>query len=75
MIYCKERITLMNELYLNHDKCKGCYLCVSVCPKEALSISTEVNAKGYNYVMVDKNKCIACGSCYQICPDYVFEIR
>ena len=29
------------------DRCKGCGLCVSVCPKNVLEISKEGNAKGY----------------------------
>lgn len=65
----------MSKLYTNVSKCKGCYLCVATCPKQALSVSSDVNEKGYNHIVVDPDKCVVCGSCYQICPDYVFEIR
>ncbi|MBU4037944.1 MAG: 4Fe-4S binding protein, partial [Proteobacteria bacterium] len=33
--------------YIDLDKCKGCGLCVDVCPKNVLEISTDVNEKGY----------------------------
>lgn len=56
------------------ERCKGCGLCVNICPTDALTLSKSVNEKGYNYVEVDQEKCIQCGSCYRICPDYVFEI-
>jgi len=64
----------MAKIELNIDRCKGCYLCMENCPKEAISVSGNVNAKGYEYIQVDDEKCVACGGCYQMCPDYVFEI-
>lgn len=64
----------MEKLKLNISKCKGCHLCVSVCPKGAITISKELNDKGYKPIQVDQEKCIQCGSCYKMCPDYVFEI-
>lgn len=57
------------------DRCKGCYYCVGACPKEAISVSEHVNAKGYAVIQVDEENCIGCGICYQVCPDYVFEIK
>lgn len=64
----------MATIKLNTKKCKGCFLCVSVCPKNALSPSGELSPKGYETVKVDDTKCIKCGTCFRICPDYVFEI-
>lgn len=56
------------------ERCKGCLYCSIACPVEAISISDEVNAKGYNTMMIDKDKCTTCGTCYTVCPDYVYEI-
>ena len=64
----------MPKIKVNTERCKGCYLCVANCPNKAISISGNVNAKGYEYIQVDEEKCVACGCCYQMCPDYVFEI-
>ncbi len=64
----------MEKIRLSTEKCKGCGLCVSVCPKAALTMSKEINDKGYNFAVVDQELCIQCGSCYRVCPDYVFEI-
>ena len=64
----------MEQIKLNTKRCKGCYLCVSVCPVKALSPSGELGEQGYETVKVDEEKCITCGSCYRMCPDYAIEI-
>lgn len=64
----------MGKIIMDTKRCKGCLLCVSVCPVKALSPSGELGEKGYETVKVDEEKCIQCGSCYRMCPDYVFEI-
>lgn len=65
------------KLDIDQDRCKGCSLCVSVCPVKILEIDTEtVNKKGYNPIKcIDMDKCIGCTSCGLICPDLVFEIE
>lgn len=59
------------------DSCKGCALCVSVCPESVLTIDdARVNLKGYYPVSVEAvENCIACLSCALICPDVVFTIE
>jgi len=56
------------------DRCKGCELCVSVCPKDCIELDTGmVNVKGVNpakYV----GGCVGCGSCVQVCPDVCIEL-
>ena len=64
----------MEKIKLNTKRCKGCYLCVSVCPVKALFPSGELGEQGYETVKVDEEKCITCGSCYRMCPDYAIEI-
>ncbi|NLC63294.1 MAG: NADH-quinone oxidoreductase subunit NuoF [Thermoanaerobacterales bacterium] len=44
------------------DKCKGCGLCVKVCPTSAIS-----GEKKQPHV-IDKDKCIKCNSCFDRCP-------
>ncbi|MDD6919628.1 MAG: 4Fe-4S binding protein [Eubacteriales bacterium] len=64
------------KLTIRTDRCKGCKLCVSVCPKQILALEeVKVNAKGYhNVYVVDQDACIACGSCGIICPDGVINV-
>ena len=53
---------------------QGCLYCSIECPADAISVSENVNAKGYNTMEIDREKCTTCGTCYTVCPDYVYEI-
>lgn len=64
----------MGRISVDTSRCKGCFLCVSVCPKGAISVSGELSSKGYETIQIDEKKCIGCGSCYRMCPDYAIEI-
>lgn len=59
----------------NSEKCKACEMCVQVCPKKILRLSTNINAKGYNTIScTDEQACIGCMACARMCPDAVIEI-
>ena len=65
----------MAEVKLNSSRCKGCFLCMSVCPKGVFVKAKELGEKGFEMVTIDKSKeCIGCGQCYKMCPDYCIEI-
>ena len=52
-------------------KCTGCGRCVSVCPKDAISIGP----KDDKYIAVtDRALCVNCGKCEEICPNSAREI-
>lgn len=59
------------------DKCKGCGLCVSVCPKQILVIAKDkINKKGHSPAeCIDQEKCIGCASCAVMCPDCVITVE
>ena len=64
------------RITINPERCKGCGLCVDVCPKGNLRLSENINAKGHNYIeIVEPDNCTGCGLCYQMCPDLVIEIE
>lgn len=55
--------------------CKGCQLCVDVCPVNIIKMSADINALGYHFAEVtDQGKCVSCGRCATICPDIVIEV-
>lgn len=64
------------KLVIRADRCKGCELCVSVCPVKILKLDeVEVNRKGYHPVTIfDEDKCIACASCALVCPDGIINV-
>lgn len=60
----------MNLVRVCDDECKGCAICVSVCPKGCLAMSGELNANGYEYVsFIENSPCTACGLCFLSCPE------
>ncbi|NLM05661.1 MAG: 4Fe-4S dicluster domain-containing protein [Tissierellia bacterium] len=65
------------KVTIKQDRCKGCGLCVSVCPKEVLALDKKViNDKGYNPASAVKpEECIGCANCALICPDVVITVE
>lgn len=68
--------TAKNQLIVEENRCKGCDLCVDVCPKNVLELDKDrVNAMGYHpLICKDIASCTACGMCGQICPDSAIKI-
>jgi 2-oxoglutarate ferredoxin oxidoreductase subunit delta len=67
------------KVVINRERCKGCYLCMSVCPNEAIFISGSLNQQGYYPVEPRDNEnngkgCIGCALCAIICPDIAIEV-
>lgn len=57
------------------QRCKGCQLCIAVCPKGILKLSSTINKKGFHPLKVSSPKdCTGCGFCYDICPDVAIEV-
>lgn len=65
------------KLTFDTARCKGCGLCVYVCPKKILALDMgQTNRKGYHPAMVtDQSKCIACASCAKMCPDSIITVE
>jgi len=58
------------------DRCKGCELCVHICPKHCLALDeTVVNGLGYHPIrLTAAAACTSCALCARICPDAVFAV-
>lgn len=65
------------KVTFNDDACKGCELCVTVCPVKIIELNpVKINKKGYSPAhVIDEEKCIACGSCAIMCPDSVITVE
>lgn len=67
----------MANVSFRQERCKGCGLCVSVCPKKILQVDiTRLNSKGYHPIFcIDQSKCIGCAFCAVQCPDSVITVE
>ena len=64
----------MAKLTFKTDNCKGCGLCVDVCPKKVLRLATD--KKGHHPVeAANEADCIACAFCATMCPDCIIKIE
>src|SRR5574344_1021804 len=51
---------------LDKSLCTGCYGCMNVCPKDAITFCED--NEGFKYPRIDSNKCIKCNLCEKRCP-------
>ena len=67
----------MARLTFKEEICKGCGLCVSVCPKGILELSKDrLNIKGHHPAQLkDEEACVGCASCAVMCPDCVIKVE
>ncbi|MCL2125688.1 MAG: 4Fe-4S dicluster domain-containing protein [Oscillospiraceae bacterium] len=58
------------EVRFEGDTCKGCELCRVFCPKGLITMSPQINKKGYGPATIERmDECIGCKSCALVCPD------
>jgi 2-oxoglutarate ferredoxin oxidoreductase subunit delta len=55
---------------VNSAWCKGCSLCVGVCPKSVLEMSERMKS-----IPAKMGDCIGCRQCENICPDLAITIK
>jgi 2-oxoglutarate ferredoxin oxidoreductase subunit delta len=66
---------MMATIKLRRERCKGCGLCISVCPKESLHMGTRINRSGYTTMEVrDRESCTGCALCAEMCPDVAIMV-
>ncbi len=63
------------KITIDKSWCKGCKLCVSVCPKQVLAMSKNRSDRGYLMPqVVTPEQCINCKQCEYICPDFCISV-
>jgi 2-oxoglutarate ferredoxin oxidoreductase subunit delta len=65
---------MAGKIIINTERCKGCGLCVTVCPKGSIVISKKSNKSGYFPAELSNAQCTGCALCAIICPEVVIEV-
>ncbi len=54
---------------IDPELCKGCKLCVGVCPKHVIDISEQLNSSSYHPAYYLGHDCTGCLLCFYACPE------
>jgi 2-oxoglutarate ferredoxin oxidoreductase subunit delta len=66
---------MAGRIVIDTERCKGCGLCITVCPKNNIVIARESNKNGYFPAHVKNIGCTACTRCAIVCPEGSIEIH
>jgi 2-oxoglutarate ferredoxin oxidoreductase subunit delta len=66
---------MAGKIIIDTERCKGCGLCIMVCPNNSIIISEESNRNGYFPAKPNNTDCTGCAACAIICPEAVIEVH
>ncbi|MCK4541133.1 MAG: ferredoxin family protein [Spirochaetales bacterium] len=64
----------MPKIEVNEDLCKGCGLCIRICPKQCIEFGNHLNVKGFHPATYMGENCIGCKACATTCPEVAIEV-
>jgi len=65
----------VKEIIIDEQFCKGCNLCLAVCPRKVFSGSNKRSRAGYSIPQAtDAEKCSVCFLCEMTCPDLAITV-
>jgi len=72
MVVAKTKVSLV----VDGEICKGCGLCATACPHQAIGLVKEtINSRGFHPAgLVRPEACTACAQCALMCPDACIRI-
>jgi 2-oxoglutarate ferredoxin oxidoreductase subunit delta len=63
------------KIAIDPKMCKGCHICIAVCPHSVLKASDVVDNRGFYLPVVDDlDACRVCGLCEMGCPDFAIVV-
>ncbi|MHC4264669.1 MAG: 4Fe-4S dicluster domain-containing protein [Planctomycetota bacterium] len=65
---------MAGKIEIDIERCKGCGLCLTACPKECIFMSKESNKMGYFPADTTNEDCSGCTMCALMCPDACIKV-
>jgi 2-oxoglutarate ferredoxin oxidoreductase subunit delta len=65
---------MAGKIVIDTERCKGCGLCVTICPQKSIVISQESNQNGYFPARARNIDCTGCTQCAIVCPEGIIEV-
>jgi len=67
---------MAGRITIEEARCKGCQLCITVCPKKLVGLAEHFNALGYHpSQFIDiAHQCTGCMLCALICPEAAITV-
>jgi 2-oxoglutarate ferredoxin oxidoreductase subunit delta len=65
---------MSGKIVIDTERCKGCGLCITVCPKHGITLAAESNRSGYFPAQVQDGACTGCARCAIVCPEAIIEV-
>jgi 2-oxoglutarate ferredoxin oxidoreductase subunit delta len=65
---------MSGRIVIDTERCKGCGLCVSVCPRHGIVIASVSNKSGYFPAERTDSQCSGCAMCAVICPETIITV-
>jgi 2-oxoglutarate ferredoxin oxidoreductase subunit delta len=68
------------KIVVDRERCKGCGVCIPVCPQKVIITSSKLNQKGYPPAEFKENLkegekgCTGCAMCATVCPEVAIEV-
>lgn len=67
-------VRMAGRIVIDMERCKGCGLCITVCPKKSIAIAPESNKNGYFPAQAKNAGCTGCTQCAIVCPEGIIEV-
>jgi len=65
---------MAGRIEINKERCKGCGLCLTACPRGCIFISQMSNKMGYFPADTSNEDCSGCAMCALVCPEACIKV-